>query len=68
MKKEDLGKVIEEVLGYDVNSFVFNVKANGDIEKLRVNHNKLTTTELDKLVSNYPELFGANGEKFKDSK
>jgi len=68
MKIHDLSKVIDKDLGHTVNSFVFNVKANGDIEKLRVNHNKLTTTELDKLVSNYPELFGANGEKFKDSK
>jgi len=68
MKKEDLGKVIEEVLGYDVNSFVFNVKANGDIEKLRIDDKKLTLSQKNILISKYPEIFGTNGEKFKDSK
>jgi len=66
MDRKNLHKVIDEDLGYTVNSFVFNVKANGDIEKLRINHNKLTALELEKLISNYPELFGVNGEKFKD--
>jgi len=66
MKIHDLSKVIDKDLGHTVNSFVFNVKANGDIEKLRIDNKKLTAIELDKLVSNYPELFGINGEKFKD--
>ena len=66
MDRKNLHNVIDNVLGYTVNSFVFNVKSNGDIEKLRINDNKLTALELEKLISNYPELFGINGEKFKD--
>ena len=68
MKIHDLSKVIDKDLGHTVNSFVFNVKANGDIEKLRIDDKKLTLSQKNILISKYPEIFGTNGEKFKDSK
>ena len=46
--------------------YVLSVKANGDIEKLRIDDKKLLASQKNILISKYPEIFGTNGEKFKD--
>ena len=68
MKIDQLSKVIDDVLGYTVNSFVCSALPNGTIEKLRIDGKKLTKISEKKLIKKYPEIFGTNGEKFKDSR
>ncbi len=66
MNKDNLVNVIEKDLGISFMKYVLNVKANGDIEKLRIDDKKLTASQKNILISKYPEIFGTNGEKFKD--
>jgi len=66
MNKENLVNVIGKDLGISFQKYVLNVKANGDIEKLRIDDKKLSKANSNKLIKKYPEIFGNNGEKFKD--
>ena len=66
MNKDNLVNVIEKDLGISYLKYVLNVKANGNIEKLRIDGKKLTLSQKNILISKYPEIFGTNGEKFKD--
>ena len=66
MDKDNLVNVIEKDLGISYMKYVLNVKANGDIEKLRIDDKKLSSVDLNKLIKKYPEIFGDSGEKFKD--
>lgn len=66
MNKDDLVNVIEKDLGISYMKYVLSVKANGDIERLRIDDKKLLASQKNILISKYPEMFGTNGEKFKD--
>jgi len=66
MNKDNLVNVIEKDLGISYMKYVLNVKANGDIEKLRIDDKKLTASQKNILIAKYPEIFGTDGEKLKD--
>jgi len=66
MDKDNLANVIEKDLGISFMKYVLNVKSNGNIEKLRIDDKKLSKANSNKLIKKYPEIFGINGEKFKD--
>ena len=66
MNKDNLVNVIEKDLGISFMKYVLNVKSNGNIEKLRIDDKKLSKANSNKLIKKYPEIFGTNGERFKD--